>query len=51
MKISEFQDKRVVDPNEYGPRKASEYRGALRNMARIAYRIAKKTMKQMQKNK
>jgi len=51
MKISEFQDKWVVDPKESGPRKGSEYRGALRNMARIAYRVAKKTTKQMQKNK
>ena len=51
MKVSEFQDKRVVDHIKYGPRKGSEYRGALRNMARIAYRVAKKTIKQMQKNK
>ena len=51
MKVSEFQDKWVVDPNESGPRKGSAYRSELRWMARIAYRVAKKTMKQMQKNK
>tara|TARA_R110000765_G_scaffold72847_1_gene142350 strand:- start:419 stop:604 length:186 start_codon:yes stop_codon:yes gene_type:complete len=48
-KVSEFQDKWHVDPRETGARKGTEYRSELRNNARIAYRVAKKTLKQMEK--
>jgi len=48
-KISDFMERWYVDPKDKGPRPASEYRGALRNQARIAYRIAKRTVKQMDK--
>ena len=48
-KISDFQDRWHVDPRESGPRKGTEYRAELRNSARIAYRVAKKTLKQMEK--
>jgi len=46
-KISDFQNRWHVDPAESGPRKGSEYRATLRNAARIAYRIAKRTVKQL----
>jgi len=48
-KISDFMDRWYVDPSEPGPRKSAEYRGALRNTARIAYRVAKKTYRDIQK--
>ena len=48
-KISDLQDRWHVDPRESGPRKGTEYRAELRNNARIAYRVAKKTLKQMEK--
>ena len=48
-KISDLQDRWHVDPRESGPRKGTEYRAELRNSARIAYRVAKKTLKQMEK--
>ena len=47
-KVSEFQDKWHVDPRETGARKGTEYRSALRNQARLAYKLAKKTVKDMQ---
>ena len=38
-------------PQDVGkPRPAEHYRGALRNAARLSYRIAKKTMRQQQKS-
>ena len=46
-KISDFQDRWHVDPRESGPRKGTEYRAELRNNARIAYRVAKKTLKEL----
>ena len=46
-KVSEFQDKWHVDPRETGARKGTEYRSELRNNARIAYRVAKKTLKEL----
>ena len=42
-KISDFMNRWYPAPGESGPRKGTEYRAALRNDARIAYRIAKKT--------
>ena len=48
-KISDFQDRWHVDPRETGARKGTEYRSELRNSARIAYRVAKKTLKQIGK--
>ena len=48
-KISDFMERWYVDPADRSIRKGSEYRAALRNQARIAYRIAKKTVKQMEK--
>lgn len=50
-KVSEFQDKWHVDPKETGARKGTEYRSALRNQARLAYKLAKKTVKDMEKSK
>lgn len=49
-KVSDFMDRWYVDPSEPGPRKSTEYRGALRNSARVAYRVAKRTLKEMAKN-
>ena len=46
-KISDFQDRWHVDPRETGARKGTEYRSELRNNARIAYRVAKKTLKEL----
>tara|TARA_X000001382_G_C3062156_1_gene144681 strand:- start:357 stop:524 length:168 start_codon:yes stop_codon:yes gene_type:complete len=45
-KISDFMNRWYVAKGQVGPRKRTEYRAALRNDARIAYRIAKKTLKQ-----
>ncbi len=50
-KISDFQDRWYPDPGEPGPRKGSEYRGPLRNAARIAYRVAKKSFRDIQKSR
>jgi|TARA_R110000851_G_scaffold240637_1_gene393367 hypothetical protein len=50
-KVSEFQDKWHVDPRETGARKGTEYRAALRDQAKLAYRLAKKTVKDMEKSK
>jgi len=47
-KISDFMDRYYKSPKDQG-RPSTEYRGALRNAARIAYRIAKKTVKEQQK--
>ncbi len=33
-------------PEDTGPRKSEEYRGDLRNQARLAYRLGKKYFKQ-----
>jgi|TARA_R110000787_G_scaffold59944_1_gene136011 hypothetical protein len=50
-KVSEFQDKWHVDPRETGARKGTEYRSALRGQAKLAYKLAKKTVKDMEKSK
>lgn len=49
-KVSDLMERWYVNPAEKGPRKGNEYRGALRNAARIAYRIAKRTMRDMKKS-
>ena len=48
-KISDFMERWYVNPGDRGARKGTEYRATLRNQARIAYRIAKRTIKQMEK--
>ena len=40
---------RYYNDGKSGARPAAEYRGALRNMARVAYRIAKKAVKEQNK--
>lgn len=40
---------RYYNDGAQGARPGAEYRGALRNMARVAYRIAKKAVKEQQK--
>jgi hypothetical protein len=51
-KISDFMSRWYVKPGSPRVRRpASEYRAALRNDARIAYRVAKKTVKLQNKNK
>lgn len=45
--ISDFMDRYY---NDGKGRPASEYRGELRNVARIAYRVAKKAVKAQQKD-
>ena len=49
-KISDFMDRYHRAPTDKGARPSSEYRPALRNAARIAYRIAKRTVEQMAKD-
>ena len=46
--VSDLMERYYNDGNG-GARPAAEYRGALRNMARIAYRIAKKAVKEQNK--
>jgi|MDTC01.2.fsa_nt_gb hypothetical protein len=46
-KISDFMDRWYADGKS---RPASEYRAELRKAARIAYRVAKKTVKQQQRD-
>lgn len=46
-KISDFMDRYY---NDGKGRPSSEYRAALRNTARIAYRVAKKAVKAQQKD-
>ena len=46
--ISDLME-RYYNDGAQGPRPGAEYRGALRNMARIAYRIAKKAVKEQRK--
>lgn len=48
-KISDLMDRHYFDPKETGPRKRTEYRGQLREQARIAYRIAKKSLRDIQR--
>jgi len=48
-KVSDFMDRWYVDPKERGPRKSGEYRGALRNAARISYRVAKRALRDLKK--
>jgi hypothetical protein len=48
-KISDFQDRYYRDPKDSGARPGTEYRSSLRNQARLAYRLAKKTLKQVNK--
>jgi|TARA_B110000285_G_C14951146_1_gene526850 hypothetical protein len=48
-KISDFMERWYVERGQTGPRPINEYRGALRNNARIAYRVAKQTLKQIQR--
>ena len=40
---------RYYNDGAQGARPGAEYRGALRNMARVAYRIAKKAVKEQRK--
>ena len=40
---------RYYNDGAQGARPGAEYRGALRNMARVAYRIAKKAVKEQNK--
>ncbi len=47
-KVSDLME-RYYDDGTSGARPAAEYRGALRNMARIAYRVAKKAVKEQRK--
>jgi hypothetical protein len=47
-KISDFMD-RYYNNGSRGARPSTEYRGALRNAARISYRVAKKAVKAQQK--
>jgi hypothetical protein len=49
-RISDLMERWYVDPSERGARKSAEYRGALRNYARLAYRIAKRTVKDLKNN-
>ena len=49
-KISDFMNRWYVKPGDVR-RPASEFRAALRNDARIAYRVAKKTVKLQNKGK
>ena len=46
--ISDLMDRYYAD-GKRGTRPAAEYRGALRNAARISYRVAKAAMKHQQK--
>lgn len=48
-KISDFMDRYYNDGSQ-GARPSTEYRGALRNTARIAYRVAKKAVKAQEQN-
>jgi hypothetical protein len=48
-KVGDYQDRWHIDPKEGGPRKGTEYRAALRNNARLAHRLAKKTIKDIEK--
>jgi hypothetical protein len=51
-KISDFMSRWYIKPGSPKVRRpANEFRAALRNDARIAYRIAKKTLKQQNKGK
>lgn len=47
--ISDFMDRYYNDGTK-GARPSTEYRSALRNTARIAYRVAKKAVKAQQSN-
>ena len=49
-KISDLMDRYYRDTNDQGARESTEYRGALRNTARISYRIAKRTVKDLKNN-
>ena len=46
--ISDLME-RYYNDDTPGARPGAEYRGALRNMARIAYRIAKRSVKEQRK--
>jgi hypothetical protein len=46
--ISDLME-RYYNDGKSGARPAAEYRGALRNMARISYRVAKAAVKHQQK--
>jgi hypothetical protein len=48
-RVSDFQDRYYRDPTDSGARPGTEYRSSLRNQARLAYRLAKKTLKQVNK--
>lgn len=47
-RVSDFMERYYVSPTDKGARPNEHYRGALRNNARIAYRVAKKTLKAQQ---
>lgn len=44
--VSDFMERYYRAPEDTGPRKSEEYRGDLRNQARLAYRLGKKYFKQ-----
>lgn len=47
-RVSDFMERYYVSASDKGPRPGAHYRGELRNAARIAYRVAKKTLKAQQ---
>lgn len=46
-KVSDFMERYYRAPTDKGPRPAAHYRPELRRAARIAYRIAKRTIKEL----
>ena len=46
-KVSDFMERYYRAPTDSGPRPTAHYRPELRRMARLAYRIAKKTVKEL----
>ena len=45
-RVGDLMDRYHKDPKDSGARPAEEYRAALRNNARLSYRLAKKAIKQ-----
>jgi len=50
-KISDFMERYYRAPEDKGPRPSAHYRPELRRMARIAYKVAKKTVKELKAKK
>jgi hypothetical protein len=50
-KISDFMERYYRAPEDTGPRPTEHYRPELRRMARISYKIAKKTLRQQRNSK